>query len=169
MAGTISQSVPTDDHLLILWVPAIANINAPKLTELAAAGVKDVTYYFTADGWVPGGDQATVTDDRLTHPQTFEQPGKITNSLDITYVINPADPTNDVARLAFATNAIGFFVARPAVPHDQVKAVGDFVEVWPAKFGKSRRVQAAANDTWKNTQKVFITGPVSDDLVALVA
>jgi len=167
MAEPISKSVSTDEHHLVLFVPTIANIEAPTVAELGAAGAVDITYYLTADGWNPGGDQATATDDRHTHPQTFETPGKVSNTLDVVYVINPADPDEDEARLALPDGVEGFIVSRPAVLKETAIAAAQLFDIWEIKGGRPRRVVPEANSQWKNAQKLFVGNTA--ELVAAVA
>lgn len=158
----VSQSVATDDHDLIVFVPAggLADPAKPKLTELKALTAILLTYYFTSDGFTPDGDQDSSKDDRWTKAQSFEQPGKATDSLSTTYVTNPANPTQDVARVTLKQGVEGFFVQRPAVPHDDDLKAGDLVMVWPVKCGVQRFEKPESNSQWKITQKQFVVGEV---------
>lgn len=158
MTTVIPTAVPTDENYIVQWVPTIAGANGPTVAEFNA-GV-DLTYYFTPDGWNPGGDQATVADDRLTASQTFEQPGKVTDTLDVIYVTNPAVPAEDVAALTLVKDASGFIVVRKAVAHDTAIATTQKVTVMPIKCGVPRDMAPEANGVFKIAQKLFVTNKV---------
>lgn len=151
-------SVPTEGMLEVRWLDAIAGANGPTVAEWAAGD--DITYYLTADGWTPGGDQATVTDDRLTNPTTFEQPGKVSDSLDVVYITNPATPADDVAALTLTQNAKGFVVARKAVLYGATGATTQKVTVYPVTCGVQRELPPEANGVFKIGQKLFVTNAV---------
>lgn len=155
----ISTSVPTDGNYHVRFLPTIAGNAGPTLAEWNA-GI-DLTTYFTADGWTPGGSQATVTDDRLTAPQSFEQPGKATDTLDVIYVTNPTSASDDVAALTLVQNATGFIVDRVGIPHDTAAAATtQKVTVRPIKAGVQWDVPPEANGIFKISQKLFITNTV---------
>jgi hypothetical protein len=162
---TISTSVPTDGNYIAQWIPAISGPNGCTVAEWNAG--KDLTYYFTPDGWTPGGDQATVTDDRLTAPQVFEQPGKVTDTLDTVYVINPQSPTDDVAELTLIQNVAGFIGVRKAMPHDTAVAAAQKVTIYPIKCGVQRDLTPEANGVFKKAQKQFITNNVRREVAVL--
>lgn len=158
MTTTIPTAVPTDENYLVKFVPTIAGANGPTVSEMNAG--TDITYSFTADGWNPGGDQATVADDRLTSPSTFEQPGKVTDTLDVVYVTNPAVPADDVAATTLAKDVVGFVVVRKGIAHDTAIATSQKVTVYPIKCGVQRDLPPEANNVFKVGQKLFVTGPL---------
>ena len=158
MTTTIPTAVPTDENYLVQWVPTIAGAAGPTVAEFNA-GV-DITFYFTPDGWKPGGDQATVKDERLASSQSFEQPGKETNSLEVVYVTNPLVPAENVAAVTLAKGTSGYIVVRKAVAHDTAIATTHKVDVWPVKAGVQRDVAPEANGVFKIAQKLFVTNLV---------
>jgi hypothetical protein len=163
----ISTAVPTDGNYIIKYLPVVAGEEGPTLAEWNAG--EDLTYYFTADGWTPGGDQATVTDDRLTADQTFEQPGKETNSLDTIYVTNPESPADDVAAITLVKGARGFFGVRKGMPHDEDAAADQKVNLHPISAGVQRDLPPEANGVFKIGQKQFITNEVRRNVAILAA
>ncbi|WP_308491024.1 phage tail tube protein [Microbacterium terrisoli] len=158
-------SVASDDNLLVLFVPSdgVASKLSPKVSELTAATVKDITYNLTGDGFTPGGDQATVTDDRLTLGQTLERPGRETKSLTIKRVYGASD---DVADAVLTKGVEGSLYIRWAVPYTDDIAADDIFEVWPIQAGSAMKDAPTANGVFTKTQKLFVTGEVEDATVS---
>lgn len=157
--STFPTSVPVDGNTRIDFVPAIANTASPTLAELNAG--EAISKYFTGDGWATGGDQATIADDRMSEPQTFEQPGRESNTLTTRYVFNKAVPAEDEARLALTQNTIGYFVRRGQMDRDAAWAAEQILdEVWPVKTGVQRVLPPEANAVDRIEQRHFVIGPV---------
>jgi hypothetical protein len=154
----VSKSVPTEGNYEIRFIDVIAGVGGPTVAEWAAG--EDLTYYFTPDGWNPGGDQATVVDDRLTNPQSFEQPGKVTDTLDTIYVTNPGSAEDDVAALTLTKDTEGYLAYRKAVPYGTTATTSHKATVIPIKSGVQRDLPPEANGVFKIAQKQFVTGPV---------
>src|SRR4051812_4253513 len=117
MVDVIELAPPAVDqtgNLLILWVPAIADLQAPKVSELKAAGAKRLTYSFTPDGYAPTGDQEITKDERLSLPQDLEALGKITAGLALKYV--DSDEAGS-AKTVLVPGTAGYFVERRSVPN----------------------------------------------------
>ena len=108
----LPKSVPADGALKVAWVPTIANSAAQTVAELTGAGVIDISCYLTPDGFTPGGDEATVADDRLCSTRTFEQPGRSTDTLDVQYVWG--DETDNAAFAALALKPVWSCICCPA-------------------------------------------------------
>lgn len=163
-------SIPADGNLLVLWVPAIAIPAAPTVSELSAGTVIDLSGYLTGDGYSPSTDEQTVTDDRLNSRQTYEQPGRFTDSLEIAYVYRQQDAaaTDNKAFVTLKRGVTGFIVERWGKAFETAVAASDVVDVKPAKCGIQRKVPGEANSILRLNQKIFITGAVQRD-VAVVA
>lgn len=156
-------SVPADGRLKVVYVPALATPAAPKLTEVNAAGALDVSCYLTQDGWSTGTEQASVTDDRLCSDQSYERPGRLSESLSLMYVYDPQDTAvggDNQAYLKFLQDSEGYFVARYGKRFEEAFAVGDIVSVRPVQFGVQIEAPPEANSVLKISQKAFITGQV---------
>jgi hypothetical protein len=163
---TVPTSNLADGNLKVAWVPAIANTSAPTVAELTAAGVVDLSSYLTADGFTPGGDEATVTDDRLSSTQTFERPGRHTDTLNLMYVYRQQEP-GSATNKAFATLkrlTTGFIVSRWGADFDTAFAAGQIVDVMPAQCGKQMKQPPEANSVLKVGQRLFITGEMQRDV-----
>lgn len=166
MTSPLPTSVPSDGTLRIDFVPTIADLAAPKAaTELGAAGSQALAGYVTGDGFAPSGEQATVTDERIASTQTFEQPGRKSKSLSVTYVHNPDSPANNEAYLTLEEGTTGYIVTRYGVPRGQAWAVGDIVDVWPVTAGEPMKNWNGANSVHTATQRLFVTGDVVIDAV----
>lgn len=153
-------STNADGNVKVLWVPAISNPAAPTVAELTAVGVKDLSCYLTSDGWTPGLDEATISDDRLCDTQTYEKPGRSSRSLALKYIENPTDPTNDVAFVTLVPGSTGNFVIRKGLPYTTAIAAAQKVDVWPVQLGQQDSQPPEANSVLKAAQKAFVTGPV---------
>lgn len=161
------MSVPADGHQSVWWVPTLADPENPTVAELTAPSVIDASCYLTAEGWTPGTDEQTITDDRLCSTASYEQPGRLQHTLEISYVHNPDSPADNELYLALSRLTSGYFVFRVGVPYDQPVAAGDIVDVYPVKMGYRRKNPGTANSVLTVSQKAFITGPVVQDAVVV--
>jgi len=165
---TMPIAVSTNGTTLVTFVEAIANPAAPKVTEINAGTSLDLSCYLTGDGLTTETSENTTEDPRLCSKQIFEARGDYTDTMEITYVFNPASPDDDEARLALPAGTSGFFVIRWAVDSEDAVATADLVDVIPVEMGVQRKNTPTRNGVHKITQKPFITGKVYRD-VAVVA
>lgn len=164
---TQPASVPADGALKVAWVPTIADTDNPTVAELTAGGVVDLSCYLAAGGFTPGTDEQVITDDRLCSRQTFERPGRYTDSLELMYVHNPDSPGNNVAYTTLTYLTTGYIVTRWGVAYETAFTAGDIVDVIPAQAGIQRKSPPEANSVLKVAQKIFITGAVERDAVVV--
>lgn len=153
----IPESMPSDGTLKVTFVAAYDGLVA------SVTGGTDLSCYLTQDGWNPTTDEATVVDSRLCSKQDFEQPGRITESLEVTYVFNTLDEDADEARSTLAQGTVGFLVVRWGQDFDTAYAAAQEVDVYPVKAGVQRKQPPEQNSVHKIMQKLFITGPVIRD------
>jgi hypothetical protein len=156
---TQPASVPADGNLKVLFVATIADPENPTVAECTAGSVADLSCYLTATGFNPSTDEQTITDDRLCSRATFERPGRHTDSLEVTYVFNPASPGDDVAYQTLAYLEQGFLVLRWGVPYETAIAAADTVDVYPIQCGIQKKQPPTANSVLMATQKLFIPSP----------
>lgn len=164
-------STPADGNVAVWLVPAIADTTAPKLTELSAASAVDISCYLTSDGYTTSLDQQVISDERLCSTETFEQPGRVSRTLSVTYIDNtnsPNETTSNKAKETLVPGSVHYVVVRRGVAFDEPFAVGQKVTVTPVKAGQYDDVAPEANSVLKTTQKLFITERTQSD-VALVA
>ena len=151
------SAVDQSGNTIIWWVPAIADVAAPKVSEIGAVGAKRVTYSFTPDGWGITGSQEKKADARLTLDQTLEALGKSTASLTLKYV----DSTDAASAAALLTEgSLGYFVERRGVSNATLVATGQKVRVIKVALGK--QIPGPVDGTGKFTimQETAITGVV---------
>lgn len=157
-------STPADGHVLVKIVPAVADLEAPTLTELNAAGAVDISCYLTSDGYNPSVDEQVATDERLCSIQTFEQPGRVSNSLDLTYIDNtnsPNEATDNKAKETLVPGSTHVLMVRRGLPYEDALAAGQKVTLFPIKPGQYNELTPEANSVLKISQKQFVTGPVA--------
>lgn len=159
-------SVAADGNLKVVWVPAIANPAAPTLAELNAASAIDLSCYLTADGFNPGTEEETVTDDRLCSRQSFARPGRTSDTLEIGYVFRGQD-TAAVDNKAFTSLkhlTTGFIVERWGKDYAAAFAAADVVDVKPVQCGVQRKQAPEANSVQRIMQTMHIVGTVRRDV-----
>lgn len=167
---TQPAAVPFDGHDLVKWVPAIADISYPALSEINAGGAFDATCYLTGDGWNPVLTQDRVDDARLCSRLNFQLGGRKTWEMPMLYTINPESPDDDDARLTFVEDAEGYFVERPAAPYATALAAWDYVWVWSVKLSAPQLAGRTANGRWLQSQTAYLRPPgESGELVAVIA
>lgn len=165
---TRAISTPVDGNTRIQYVPVIAG-SLPTTTEIGAAGSKDLSCWFTGDGWNPSFSENTITDDRLCDVATYEQRGRNQKSLEVKYIVNPkaADQaSNNVAYVTLAEGTAGFLVVRRGVAEATALAIADIVEVWPIVMGVHQNQPPAPDTVYTAVQKAFVTGAVTEGAIA---
>jgi hypothetical protein len=152
-------SVAADGNLLVAYVPTG---NALSVANLVAGTTKAITYSLTPGGFNRATAQDTVTDDRLTNTQLFEQAGRVKETLEVEYVYGDS---GDVASAALTKDAVGWIVVRYALPNATAWTIGQKVDVIPIKCGVQAKNAPVANGLFTKKQKLFVTGAVQTDAV----
>ncbi len=160
----VPTSVQTNGTVRAVFVATLADVTAPELTEIAAVSSLDFSCYATGDGLAAETSENNVEDPRLCSKAVFEAPGDTTDTLEITYVFNPASPTNNEAHLELTQGRKGFIILRWAVDSEDAWAAADIVDVYPVTLGAQRKNNPTRNSVHKITQKCFVTGPVQRDV-----
>lgn len=170
MTQPIPASVTTNGTMLALFVEegGLADYTAPTVAELTAGDVIDLTCYLTGDGLGTDTTENNVEDPRLCSRQVYEQRGDFTNTMELTYVFNPASPTDDEARLGMPEGTRGHIVIRWAWDHDVAIAAAQEVDVYPVEMGVQRKQTPGRNSVHRIMQKPFVVGEVARD-VAIAA
>lgn len=168
----MTQPVPpgmlTNGTSKIVVVQAIANMAAPKLTEVNAVSSVDISCYIMGDGWSESISENTIEDTRLCTLQVFQEPGDFTEELEITFVYDNYDDDNDEARTTLVPYTTAYMVARTGKPNASPFIVGDIVDVFKYKAGKQRKNAGGRNTKHTMTQKLFLRDITQHD-VAIVA
>lgn len=158
----VPAGVTSDGNGLVLYVPAIADINNPTVAELTAGGVKHLTYSIEAGGFKHDVTVNQVKTNRLTLAQVLQSDGTVEDALSIQYAYT--NTAGDVVRLALPTGATGFVVERWAVPNGQAIAAADIVNVIPIKASIPLPDAPVANQELTRTQALNVTGTVARDV-----
>jgi hypothetical protein len=169
--AVVPTSIPADGSLLVLWVPTIADLDEPIVSELTALTVVDLSCYLTADGYAPSTDEQVSTDDRLCSRQTYERAGRFTDGLEITYVYQGQEPAaaDNKAQSTLRHKELGYIVTRWGADYEEPIAAGDIVDILPAECGVQRKQPPEANGRLRIMQKIFVRGGTHRDVVVVAS
>jgi hypothetical protein len=166
MTQPIPASVNTNGTMLALFVPTLANYRTgATVAELTAGAVIDLSCYLTGEGLTTETSENNVEDPRLCSKQVFENRGDFTDTMELTYVFNPASPSDDEARLGLPPGTRGFIVLRWAVDSEAPIAAGQELDIYPVEMGAQRKQTPGRNGVHRITQKPFVTGTVARDVL----
>jgi hypothetical protein len=157
-------STPADGNTKVVFVPTLADPAAPSLAELTGASAVELSCYLTGSGLSPSIKEDTVTDERLCSTQTFEQPGRKTDSLEIEYIDNtnsPNEATSNKATDTLTEGTTGYLVVRRGVDYETAfAATSQKVTVYPVTAMTQNELPPEANSVQKISQKLAVTGAV---------
>ena len=153
-------STPADGNYKVVWVPTLADPDAPTSTEVTGASVVDLSCYLTADGWTPGLSEQVIADERLCSTETFEQMGRAARTLSVRYIVNPTDTTNNKAAETLVPGTAGYLITRSGKAFDTALAAADKAWVWPVTPGQYSELPPEANSVLKQEQKMFVRARV---------
>lgn len=157
MSQTIPKSVKTAGTRRVIFVQGgVANKAAITKTEADAA--KNVSCYLTRQGgFEQGGEQQTIDDSRYCSSQAFEVPGQKQKTLQVQYVFNLDEPTEDVARLTLAEGTKGTIIRFFQKGEDDDSFdVGDWYDAVDVEAGEQIVVEGEDNAVDKIRQKLFV-------------
>ena len=150
MSYSASAPATLETDVKTVWVPTIANIKAPTLTELTATGVVEIGQWIVADGWKPTRAQSFIDDARegygtvgkIAGPKTWDN-----TSVQITDNVNADEGTPNVAAKTLIPGASGYFVRRRSVlkAASDPFAAGELVSVIKATITDKEPVAHAGN------------------------
>lgn len=147
----------------VWFVPAIADIDAPKIAELNAG----INLSCAISGFAPTSEQGVVNKTRYCSRGTFEVPGTVTNTgPTLEYVYDPQDPESDEYEwfATLAQGTVGYLVNRLGLDFEANPAAGQYVNVYPTQAGVQVPVPidpTADGDELRISQRFFITGDVA--------
>lgn len=141
----------SDGNTKVTFVPAIADISAPKAaTELGAAGSVDLQGLLTPDGLTTGMSEATIDASVLSSVAEYESPGRYKLTMDFTCQ-RDGTPAADLAWTTLVRATAGYIVIRRNLPQATAYASAQVVEVYTVTVGKRRM-----NKPTKNTLATFM-------------
>lgn len=149
-----------------VYVPAIANIEAPTLAELNAATGLDVSCYLFASSGKPTQNTNLVTRERrLCDGAQYQQVGTTTyEGGDMLAAFDPqavAASDGKKAYEKFPEGTSGFLVRRLGVAVGTDFSAGQFVDSFPVEFGPPMPTTAGDGESAENAfmSRFAITGP----------
>lgn len=158
------MSIAADGNVKVAFVTTLTSTTAPVVTQVTAG--TDITEYVTGDGLNHSVEQAEISDDRLSSIQTLQRPGRVTDTVELTYVYQTqGSPTDNEAYEDLAEDTDGFLVIRYGDPFSDAFAAADVVDVVPVTCGVQRKMPPEANSVLRVMQRLFVTGTVVRDAV----
>lgn len=157
MVQTIPKSVKTGGTRRVIFVEGgVANKAA--ITKVEADAAENVSCYLSRQGgFEQGGEQQTIADDRYCSSQSFEVPGTKQKTLQVQYVFNLGEPTEDVARLTLTEGTKGTIIRFfQKDEDDDTFDVGDWYDAVDVECGEQVVVEGEDNAVDKIRQKLFI-------------
>lgn len=172
MTEFFPEGVSTLGKETVIWVPDLADPNAPTVTELTGASAINLS--FAARGFSPTGDQPATQDIRLGTKVAGEAAGRASQSIDdITYVYDPqlvgaTTPNPEVKHYdSMEPGMLGYLVDRRGLDAETVAVAADQVaDVYRVELGERRPVAVDATgdggQKFEYTQKPFVVRKYSD-------
>lgn len=156
MSMTIPSAIRTAGTRRVLFVPGgVADLNAITVTEALAA--ENVSCYLSGAGFELAGEQGSIPDRRYCSSQVFEIPGEKTKTLQLTYVFNLDEPTEDEARLALTEGTAGTIIRFLQKDEgDDTFAASDWYDAVNIVAGEQVPIDGEENAVDRIRQKAFI-------------
>lgn len=157
-----------------LYVPTIADISAPTVTELTAVGVLDISCYLF-DGFTrPDQNTNRVRPERrVCDTKQYESIGITDYSGgDLMYAVDPQAAALSDGKKAYEKLVAGngYLVRRNGDDVNTDVAAGDFVDVMPVELGPSIPITVGSGETAENAMKcAYAITSEPEWLVAVVA
>jgi hypothetical protein len=169
VVDTVPPALDVKGNLVIWWVPAIADLAAPKAaTEIGAAGAFRITHSFTPTGFGLDGDQAVDVDSRLALTVDLESLGTRTDTLGMLEYVDSEAASSAAVVLkptAPATSKSGYFVVRRGVSNGTLAAASQKVQVIPVTLGSQIKPNLGEGK-FRIKQRASITGPIVEGVLA---
>ena len=163
MSATFPTGVPADGNVKVVWVPVLADQEAPTLAEVNATGSMDITCGIVGGGFTTSSDQTTTQDIRLCSRQVFEDLGDVTYSIeDIEYIITPQDKTATGENAIYNTLApgtTGYIVVRWGKDYAGAFEAGDIVDVYHVTMGPQVKQAPERNTKLRARQRPYVVAP----------
>lgn len=154
MSMTIPSARTTAGSRRAVFIPGgVADLDAITLAEMSSG--ENVSCYLTV--FNKTAEQAAIQDRRWCSSEVFEIPGEKTKTLQLTYVTNLHDPSEDRARLALAEGAFGTLVRVLQKDEDESTFEGgDFYDAVNILTGEQNVIEGEDNALDRIIQKEFI-------------
>jgi len=166
MTSTVGPGRASDDRALVLAAPkgTVADLSAPKLSELTHPDVLDITYLLFPDGFDHQTEVTKFQTGRYTLGQVLENEGTVKDSFVLKYPYLATDA--DVMRTKFLQGTEWDIFERLVEHNDQPLADGQVFSIGaPVRCGLQREIPRTANTEIGKIQDLLVTGKVERDIV----
>lgn len=158
--GTEIPGTSAEGNITTIWVPTIANIKAPTLTELQAG--TDISNYVMLGGWNFEPSQATINDQRENSVQDFGAPGRKSVSdvsIEVIDNTNTQHEDQNEAVTLMAEGSEGYIARRRGLASDAALAAGQKLTVVAVTCGEKRVINPDENTMIRSTIPLFVRQP----------
>lgn len=158
--GTEIPGTSAEGNITTIWVPTIANIKAPTLTELNAG--TDISNYVMLGGWSFEPSQDTVSDQRENAVQDFGAPGRKSAgdiSIEVIDNTNTEHEEQNEAVTLMHEGASGYIVRRRGMATDAPLAEGQKLTVVSVTCGEKQVINPDANTMIRSKIPLFAKAP----------
>ncbi|GAA2484583.1 hypothetical protein GCM10010406_21060 [Streptomyces thermolineatus] len=152
----------SDGKTRVVWVTAIANINAPTVAELEAG--MDLTQRITPDGLNVAPTTADVDTSSLASRYDTREVGRVGYENEVT-LKRGSTPAEDLPYSTLVYGTHGHLVVRRALDFEDAWEAGQQVEVYPTACGERNNVAPAANEVLKYSVPMKVVAPPATNAV----
>ena len=170
MPNTISANLE-DGMLKTVFVPTIADITKPKVSELTGPSVLDLSYYLAGDGYQLNHTQEMIDDDREGSAAVGQIPGQEKfdgGTMQLIDNTNVEGADNEAVE-TLTRGTTGFIVRRRGLPTDTPFAETQTVSVHKVTIGIKTPVAHAPNQRQMSTISFSADPGSQDETVKIVA
>ena len=165
MPEPVQRGTAANGHGIVLFIEgfdSIADPASPTESEIAAG--ERITYGLTPDGFTHDTSVAVITTGRYTLDQALELDGIVTDTVEVQWVYNRANPT-DVELLLGKPGVEGYIVHALGYENGHDLESGDTVNaIIPVTTGIPRDVPPTENTELRKIQKLNVSGVVQREV-----
>ena len=170
MPNTISANLE-DGMLKTVFVPTIADITTPKVSELTGPSVLDLSYYLAGDGYQLNHTQEMIDDDREGSAAVGQIPGQEKfdgGTMQLIDNTNVEGAANEAVE-TLTRGTTGCIVRRRGLPTDTPFAENQTVSVHKVTIGIKTPVAHAPNQRQMSTISFSADPGSQDENVKIIA
>ena len=170
MPNTIPANLE-DGMLKTVFVPTIADITNPKVSELTGPSVLDLSYYLAGDGYQLNHTQEMIDDDREGSAAVGQIPGQEKfdgGTMQLIDNTNVEGADNEAVE-TLTRGTTGFIVRRRGLPTDTPFAETQTVSVHKVTIGIKTPVAHAPNQRQMSTISFSADPGSQDETVKIIA
>lgn len=172
MTVVFPEGISQEGNIRVVFVPVIANPEAPTIAEITSDDSVDLSCYITNEFGI-NREQSTGEDRRLCSKEVFQTLGRVTNSIPATeYIYDPQAPEGEPDNRAYDVlkqGVKGHLVVRYGLDAREVDwAAGQKVDHVPVECGVQVKLGNSGSDEFAKfrIQQMFaVSGPLEEDAV----